>query len=69
MNHLKTPDYIVFLIYFIVVSVYGYRIYHILNCLNNSDFVTLLKNHELQNFPISKGTKRIKVPITKDGTG
>ncbi|SFP57175.1 sodium/sugar symporter [Parafilimonas terrae] len=28
MNHLKTPDYIVFLIYFIVVAVYGYWIYH-----------------------------------------
>lgn len=28
MNHLKAPDYIVFLIYFIVVSVYGYWIYH-----------------------------------------
>ncbi|MFT4155236.1 FtsX-like permease family protein, partial [Parafilimonas sp.] len=41
----------------------------ILYCLNNSDFVTLLKNYELQNFPISKGTKRIKGPITKDGTG
>ncbi|MGN6615531.1 MAG: sodium/sugar symporter [Ilyomonas sp.] len=28
MNHLKTPDYIVFLIYFLVVSIYGYWIYH-----------------------------------------
>ncbi|HEX5152102.1 MAG TPA: sodium/sugar symporter [Parafilimonas sp.] len=28
MNHLKTPDYIVFLIYFIVVAVYGYWVYH-----------------------------------------
>src|SRR4030095_4348417 len=28
MNHLRTPDYIVFLIYFIVVAVYGYWIYH-----------------------------------------
>ncbi|HYK45242.1 MAG TPA: sodium transporter, partial [Parafilimonas sp.] len=28
MNHLTTPDYIVFLIYFIVVAVYGYWIYH-----------------------------------------
>src|SRR6478609_4470143 len=28
MNHLKGPDYIVFLIYFIVVAVYGYWIYH-----------------------------------------
>src|SRR3982751_5526565 len=28
MNHLKGPDYIVFFIYFIVVAVYGYWIYH-----------------------------------------
>jgi SSS family solute:Na+ symporter len=28
MNHLRTPDYIVFLIYFIVVAVYGYWVYH-----------------------------------------
>src|SRR5690349_11194618 len=28
MNHLRTPDYIVFFIYFIVVAVYGYWIYH-----------------------------------------
>jgi len=28
MNHLKTPDYIVFLIYFIVVATYGYWVYH-----------------------------------------
>jgi SSS family solute:Na+ symporter len=28
MNHLQTPDYIVFLIYFIVVAVYGYWVYH-----------------------------------------
>jgi hypothetical protein len=28
MNHLRTPDYIVFLIYFIVVATYGYWIYH-----------------------------------------
>ncbi|MFT4152952.1 GNAT family N-acetyltransferase, partial [Parafilimonas sp.] len=47
----------------------GIDYYFILYCLNNSDFVTLLKNYELQNFPISKGTKRIKGPITKDGTG
>jgi len=28
MNHLKTPDYIVFLIYFIIVATYGYWVYH-----------------------------------------
>src|ERR1041385_5391698 len=28
MNHLTTPDFIVFLIYFIVVASYGYYIYH-----------------------------------------
>jgi SSS family solute:Na+ symporter len=28
MNHLRTPDYIVFLIYFVVVAVYGYWVYH-----------------------------------------
>ncbi len=28
MNHLHTPDYIVFFIYFVVVSGYGYWIYH-----------------------------------------
>ena len=28
MNHLRTSDYIVFLIYFIIVAVYGYWVYH-----------------------------------------
>src|ERR1043166_6610446 len=28
MNHLRTPDYIVFIIYFVVVAVYGYWVYH-----------------------------------------
>src|SRR4051812_9319382 len=28
MNRLQAPDYIVFLIYFIVVSAYGYYVYH-----------------------------------------
>src|SRR5882757_6309669 len=28
MNHLRLPDYIVFFIYFVIVSVYGYWVYH-----------------------------------------
>ena len=28
MNHLRFPDYVVFFIYFIVVSGYGYWVYH-----------------------------------------
>lgn len=28
MNHLRLPDYVVFFIYFIIVSGYGYRVYH-----------------------------------------